>query len=122
MKIKRLWIEIFLASAAGAAELIIWQRADTDPSYNCFLFIYPFIAGLLAGLLGQGSVWIIGPATMLCLPVGMLVETLTGGGGLNLWPIALMFYAALAAIGLIGAAIGRGGRQYWAKNFTKHDG
>ena len=31
MKIKRLWIEIFLASAAGAAELIIWQRADTDP-------------------------------------------------------------------------------------------
>jgi len=73
-------------------------------------------------MLGQGSVWIIGPATMLCLPVGMLVQAPTGEGGLNLWPIALVFYAALALISLVGAAIGRAGKRYWAENFTKHDG
>ena len=55
------------------------------------------------------------------MPIGMVFNMVTGSGGLNLWPIALMFYGVLALIGLIGAAIGRGVKQCWVKWSIRHD-
>ena len=111
----RLCTELILAIAAGSAELIIWQRSDSDPNYGCYLFIYPLILGLLAGILTRTPFWIIGPATMLFYPAGMVADALKGGHGLNLWPIALIFFFILAFIGLIGAAIGRWARLLCVK-------
>jgi len=52
---------------------------------------------------------------MLFYPAGMVADALKGGHGLNLWPIALIFFFILAFIGLIGAAIGRWARLLCVK-------
>ncbi len=118
----RLYIEIFLAAAVGSAELFIMHLADTYPSCGRYEFIYPLLVGLLLGIFGRAPVWIIGPATMLSMPVGMVVDMFTGGHGLNLWPIALMFYGVLSLIGLTGTAIGRWAKRWWIKQNLKEAG
>lgn len=115
----RFCIEIAVAIAAGSVEIIICQRYDADPIYGTCLFIYPLIIGLLMGVLMRGPFWIIGPATMLFYPVGMIIDIFKGGHGLNLGPLSLIFFAVLAFIGLIGAAIGRGVKLFCIKWSTK---
>lgn len=111
----RLWIEIVFAATIGSGELVLMKFLDAHPSVAPYEFIYPSVAGLLLGIFGGGPVWIIGPATMLCLPIGMAVSMVAGGHGFNLWPIALAFFGVLAIIGLCGAAIGRKAKQCWTK-------
>jgi len=58
---------------------------------------------------------IIGPATMLCLPISAIFSLLIGDAGFNLWPIALLFFGLLALIGLFGAVLGRGAKLCWIR-------
>jgi len=111
----RLWIEIFLGATIGSGEILLMTLSDTYPSVGACEFFYPFVVGFLLGIVGRSPVWIIGPATMLFMPIGMVIGMVTGGAGLNLWPIALVFCSVLTLIGLIGAAIGRGAKLYWIK-------
>jgi hypothetical protein len=89
------------------------KLSDTNPSIGLYEFVYPLAVGFLMGIFGRGPVWILGPVTMLCMPAGMVVSTVTGSDGLNLWPIALIFYGVMALIGFVGAAIGRGAQLFW---------
>lgn len=92
------------------------QLYDSHPNAGIYEFIYPLIVGMLVGVFGRSPVWIVGPATMLCLPIGMVVNLIKdGGNSLNLWPVALMFYVVLAVLGLIGAALGRIAKSVWTK-------
>jgi len=117
----RLWSEVILAAVIGSGELILMELFDAHPNVGVYEFIYPLAAGLLVGVFCRGPVWLIGPATMLCLPVGTIISAVRGSDGFNLWPIALMFFAALACIGLIGAAVGRRAQRFWIKNVIKQD-
>jgi RsiW-degrading membrane proteinase PrsW (M82 family) len=117
----RLCVETFLAAGVGALEIFIMRLADTDSGWDRFEFLYPLIVGFLIGLVGRAPIWIVGPATMLCMPIGMVVSTITGGSSLNLWPIALMFYAILGLIGFAGAVAGRGAKHCWIKWGLRHD-
>jgi len=119
--IRRLCIEVIFAAVIGSAEIVIWQRADADTSYNRYLFIYPIVVGLLLGTFGRGPVWIIGPATMLFYPVGMLIDMFKGGHALDLWPISLVFFGVSAFVGFVGAAIGRGAQRCWLKWSSRND-
>lgn len=104
---RRLWSEVVIAAMLGAGELVLMNLFDTYPGVGPLEFVYPFVAGLVIGACCRGPVWIVGPATMLVLPIGLLIGAVNGGAGLNLWPIALVYYATLAAIALAGAVIGR---------------
>jgi hypothetical protein len=117
----RLWIEIVFASVVGSGELVLMKLSDTNPSVGIYEFVYPLAVGFLMGIFGRGPVWILGPVTMLCMPVGMVVSMVTGSGGLNLWPIALIFYGVLALIGFVGAVIGRGAQRFWIKWSARND-
>ena len=118
---ERLWIEIVLAAAIGTGELVLMKLFDTHPSVGFYEFVYPLLVGALLGAVGGAPVWIIGPATMLCLPIAMAVNIVAGGDGFNQWPLSLIFLGVLALIGLIGAAIGRGVKRYWIHWSVKHN-
>ena len=113
IKRKRLWVEIALAAAAGSGQVVLMRSFDTYTSVGHYEFIYPPAIGLLLGIFGRGPVWILGPATMLILPVGMLYSLCAGSDGWNLWPIALVFYGCFAFLGFVGAAVGRLARRGW---------
>jgi hypothetical protein len=115
----RLWVEIFFASAIGSGELVLMNLQDSHPDIIPCEFIYPFVVGFMLGICGRGPFWIIGPATMLCLPISVIVSVLTGYQGFNLWPIALLFFGFLALIGLFGAFVGRGAKLFWVRLVTK---
>ena len=116
----RLWIEIFFASAIGSGELILMNLQDSHPNIIPYEFAYPFMAGFLAGICGRSPIWIIGPATMLCLPISVVFSQLIGYNTANLWPIALLFFGFLALIGLFGAFLGRGTKVCWIRLVSKN--
>ena len=118
---RRLWADVVIAAILGSGELVLMKLSDTYPGVGRLEFVYPFVAGLVIGAFGRGPVWIVGPATVLVLPVGMLVGAVTGGTGLNLWPIALVFYGIFAAIALGGAAVGRWMARRWKNRSVEDD-
>ncbi len=118
---RRLWADIVIAAILGSSELVVMNLSDTYPGVGFLEFVDPFVAGLVIGAFGRGPVWIVGPATMLVLPFGMLVDAVKGGTGLNLWPIALAYCGILAAIALGGAAVGRWTARRWRSRSVKDD-
>jgi len=118
---RRLWADVVIAAILGSGELVLMNLSDTYPGAGPLEFVYPFVAGLVIGAVGRGPVWIVGPATMLVLPVGVFVGAVKGGTGLNLWPIALVYYGILAAIALGGAAVGRWMARRWKNRSVEDD-
>ena len=118
---RRLWTEVVIAAILGSGELVLMNVSDTHPGVGLLEFVYPLVAGLVIGAFGRGPVWIVGPAAMLVLPVGMLVGAVTGGTGLNLWPIALVYYGIFAVIALGGAAVGRWMARRWRNRSVTND-
>src|SRR5258706_11404583 len=122
-RIVRLGAEIIFSALVGMAIVVLPVLIDGRHSQNSAVF-FPlignaveditfftlgilFLLGLLLGIFGQGTVLLIGSATMLVFPMWSLTDMLAGCTGHDLWPMEWLFFGIESFPGLVGAIIGR---------------
>ncbi len=134
-------LEILLAASMGFAAIVVPAALDPNiEQYDAnFLPIVRtaieglkleslpllFLAGTVVGLVGRLRFWISGAATMLAFPLwsitDILVGTLSGDPGHNLFPIEWAIYTLISLCGVAGAGLARALRELLlSRRSTEH--
>lgn len=123
MKNARITIELISAAILGLAVIIIPVVLDSSAhqydaaflpvirtavegmKFKSLILLIPL--GAVFGCFSKTPFWLVGPATVVLLPLWSSVD-LALGGSHNLLPIEWAFYCFYGAFGMLGASIGYG--------------
>jgi hypothetical protein len=116
----RVRAEIILAAVIGFVITIRSSWWDPDAVIDFYWVPVLLIVGLLFGLFGRSPVLVIGPVMAWSGILAEILDVYHYGFWVGILGFYALFFAIMAVVVILGAAIGRGAQRYWLKRKLKH--